>query len=412
LHYKSRILTREQEAYQKKQERKALKAGIVFGSLSFDSYPAAQPQPEVTAQSGSLSQPQAESSETEIPDNIAAAKRDRGSRYTPRTVQDLAAGLPQSDSESEEDPDDDDNYNNDKRLESFVAAAAKDGEKQTAGAGASNTNDRDTQNGDATNAEDHSQRATLQPSEDPSSSKVANAKSQKPTQEEERKIKIYRSKTIEIKDGEELDESISPKILTDRDEANHMAKEILKGYREKAAGEEQSYSKSFKDGLFCGKVELDDQNSMTVEVIAEFSKPSNFGLDVATMNNRYGDKVWLIRRETKTTSKDEDGDTIITHVKEDAGDLVYTDRMYANHRAAEALITFIKPPEGVDIKFEEAWANEWIPQIRETANNAAGADQLFDLDVEASDFSDQAAWLEWDSARFWVEVRKTAGPRN
>jgi hypothetical protein len=331
-----------------------------------------------------------------------------------RTVSDLAASLPkaladkyQSESESEEDPDDEEAL--EKAVGSETGAEHADSSGNKAGEGSVNPDGTQLEGG--MEAGSATQGVISNPSAD-SNSEITNAQSQNPNQEVESQIKIYKVKKNEMKGAEELAESVN--IFHDRNQANEMAKDLLKLYCQQADGEERSFSREFKDGLYHGKVELNDDNSMEVRVTSEFATPSEFGIDVSKIKNLHDEQVWIIKQELKKTVKDpETANTSITHFKEDINDFVYTDRSYANMLASEEIIKYLKPPKQYEALYEKAWANEWSKQIRDALEGFESTNECFEVEIDRTELADGAlAWLEWDIVKYVVEVRKTKGPRN
>ena len=128
------------------------------------------------------------------------------------------------------------------------------------------------------------------------------------------------------------------------------------------------------------------------------------------MKKLYDQTVWVIKRDLKKEFTDPDTNRpIITHIKEDANDKVYTDREYANHQAAQDFIAYLKP-KGSDIDEAVEWSNDWAPKIREALALKDKAGKCFQAGLEREE--GQLAWLEWDEVTYEVEAKETAGPRN
>ena len=357
------------------------------------------------------------SSQNQLIENSEGTESLRTCRYSkPILVSDLAKKLPKtladkfqsdseegSDSESEEDPDDE-------LIEALAAARgvrSRDHEDQATTAVDAADAERNAQDEDSLPASSVLHRPASKVLE---SSSTSNATSpSQPHSNEDAQIKIYTVRSYETEEGKELAESAG--TLYDREEANTMAREMVKDYRLRADYEERSFSTQLKDRLYHGKVIFDDENSFTVEVTSELSLESKYTLDVSKMNTLHGEQVWVVTQELKKTIIDAAGHKETTCFKEDAGDAVYTDRGYANYWACEELIQYLKPPKKYEAEFEADWANSWCHDIRGVLQALKGTEELFDVELEMAELG-ELEWLAWDKIRYRVEARKTKGPRN
>lgn len=240
-----------------------------------------------------------------------------------------------------------------------------------------------------------------------SKSKFASGQSQNSSE----MIRIYNVETTETKNGEE-GEIEHVKMFTDRKQANNMGKDLFQEYRKNAPVKPHHITEnSTEDELYTGTVVFDMYNSVTVCVTSKIDSSAKFaGLDVSNMKKLYGQNVWVIKRDLKKEFTDPDTNrTIITHIKEDANDKVYTDQEYANHQAAQDFIAYLKP-KGYDIDEAVEWSNDWAPKIREALALKDKAGECFQVGLEREE--GQLAWLEWDEVTYEVEVKETSGPRN
>ena len=341
--------------------------------------------------------------------NTVSGSTYRKVRYAKRTlVTDLQKNVPKafenqlpndSDDESEEDPDSDENE--------IVEAVI--GENQAANGALDAEDDSQHREGTPTGNKSRQQNSNSSGS----SSNIADSKSQNSTQKEDPQVKIYTVKRKENKHGEEAPESA--RTFIDREDANNAAKHMVTEYRKHAGYEEQYLSQKLKERLYYGNVIINDENSLIVEVISEFSTASTYGIDMCKVKALHGEQVWTIMRELESTriTNQETGSTNTKIVREDATDVVYTDRKYANFHACEALIKFLKPPKKHEARFEALWATSWSPQIRDELEKYDGTEDCFQVTLDLEDLATGGVeWLECDEVRYVVEVKKTQGPRN
>ena len=148
---------------------------------------------------------------------------------------------------------------------------------------------------------------------------------------------------MEVKDGiEGPTEFVN--LLTDREEANEQAKEMIEEYR-KTPVEPQSVTEEYEKSLYSGTVMFDDYNSITICVTCKIDSSSKLaGFDPSTIKSNHTDQIWQIKREMKSEIVDPYTNRVmVSHIKEDVDDKIYTDRELANHSAMTSLLAFIKP---------------------------------------------------------------------
>ena len=345
---------------------------------------------------------------------LGPSKRERGSRFAEAAAKSSVSHFQQDvdeSEESEEDPDETLEALYRQKQGNKVAVNAVEGENQ---AGESDPNDYETElEADlndvivtelATQAQPQS--SNPQPTRN-SVNKGVDATSENPSQEKGEMVHIYYLEKTTTTEGEESDAERLI-MLTDRQEANEVGKELIEECRKNATVKPYHFRDGCgEDNLYTGTVVFDMSNSVTVKVVCNMGNTSNLaGLDVSTMKKLHGERVWVIKRDLKKSSTDDENRIIITHLKEDATNEVYTDREFANHEAAKNFIKFLKPKE---CEHEEQWT-EWQNTIWDELKKCDDKNECFGIGVIRVD--GHLGWMEWDDIDYKVEEKKTSGPKN
>lgn len=226
------------------------------------------------------------------------------------------------------------------------------------------------------------------------------------------RVRMYMVMQDKSQDEEDLDPEVM-KIFPVRDDANQFAIQCINGYRSGSQRAFLSIIEKYQDELYQGIVKINEQQSVMVYVTSVFKASSELhGVDLSAIPARLPERSFLVFQILTSKTQNENSEAVTIQEKCTAiPGMHFSMRELANKRAAEFLISLIKPKKGnIDDVVEYGKDGGWASMIREHLNACDEKGECFDGDIEPE--SGTLRWLPYVRIRVWVEPYIMQGPLN